>query len=266
MTKLYIVILSLILCMIGVCQTQTDINGKKQGYWRKKDDKTNKLIYEGLFKDDKPQGVFKYYYPHDSIKAIMNFKQDGRIAYSTLFHPNGKKMAFGKYIGEEKDSVWVYYDEKGVLISRENFLNGKKDGIEYVYFPDGIISEERNYKMGKMNGTYKLYYDKTLVKSEGNYINGELEGKNSFYFPNGITAAVGYYKAGAKIGPWIYRDKTGKIKEKELYKAGGKLANKKETDEFFNKNKTVDEKPKVAEIKSNTTKPLKTKPTNTKLQ
>ncbi len=264
MNKLYIIILYLILCVIGVSQTQTDSNGKKQGYWRKKDDKTNKLIYEGLFKDDKPQGIFKYYYPHDSIKAIMNFKLDGKIAYSTLFHPNGKKMAYGKYIGEEKDSVWVYYDEKGVLISKETFLKGKKDGIEYVYFPDGIVSEERNYKMGKMNGAYKLYYDKTLIKSEGNYINGELDGKNSFYFPNGITAAVGYYKVGMKVGPWIYRDKTGKIKEKELYKAGGKLANAKETDEFFSKNKTLDEKPKAIETKSATSIPTKTKPKTTK--
>ena len=51
-------------------KTQTDANGKKQGYWKKKDEKTNKLVYEGLFKDDKPQGIFKYYYPFDSVKVI----------------------------------------------------------------------------------------------------------------------------------------------------------------------------------------------------
>lgn len=254
MSKYYFIILSVFVFHISHGQTQTDANGKKQGYWKKKDEKTNKLIYEGMFKDDKPQGLFKYYYPHDSIKAIMNFKQNGKIAYSTMFHLSGKKMAYGKYIGEEKDSVWTYYDEKAVLISRETFVNGKKDGMEYVYFPDGIVSEERKYKAGKMDGPFKLYYDKSLVKSEGVYLNGQLEGKNSYYFPNGVTAAVGYYKGGQKTGPWIYRDKTGKVKEKELYKAGGKLASKKETDEFFNKNKTSDEKPKSTETKTTITK------------
>lgn len=255
MYRHHLVILSFFLSVLGFSQTQTDVNGKKQGYWRKKDDKTFKLIYEGLFKDDKPQGIFKYYYPHDTIKAIMNFKQDGKIAYSTMFHPTGKKMAYGKYIGEDKDSVWTYYDEKAILISKETFVKGKKDGMEYVYFPDGVVSEERKYKAGIMDGPYKLYYDKALVKTEGLYLNGKLEGKNVFYFPNGVTAAVGYYKNGAKTGPWIYRDKTGKVKEKELYKPGGELADKKETDAFFSKNKTADEKPKPTDTKTTTTKP-----------
>lgn len=242
-------------------QTQTDALGNKQGYWKKKDDKTNKLIYEGLFKDNKPQGVFKYYYPHDTIKAIMNFKQDGKFSYSTLFHPNGKKMAMGKYIGEEKDSVWTYFDERGILISKETFVAGKKNGMEYVYFPDGIVSEERKYKMGQMDGAFKLYYDKALVKSEGTYINGQLDGKNVFYFPNGVNAAVGYYKKGTKNGPWIYRDSKGKITEKELFKLGGELVSKKETDEFFSKNKVSDEKPKTTETKTTT---IKSKTTTTK--
>lgn len=250
MNKYSFFIFSFLISVLSYAQTQTDAAGNKQGYWRKKDDKTNKLIYEGLFKDNKPQGVFKYYYPHDSIKAIMNFKQDGKFSYSTLFHPNGKKMAIGKYIGEDKDSVWTYFDDKGILISKETFLNGKKNGMEYVYFTDGIVSEERKYKMGKMDGPFKLYFDKTLVKSEGTYIDGQLDGKNAFYFPNGVNAAIGYYKRGTKNGPWIYRDKTGKITEKELYKLGGELANKKETDEFFSKNKASDEKPKTTEPKT----------------
>jgi antitoxin component YwqK of YwqJK toxin-antitoxin module len=263
MSKYSFFIFFFIMSVLSYAQTQTDASGKKQGYWKKMDDKTKKLIYEGMFKDDKPQGKFKYYYPFDSIKAIMDFKQDGKFAYSTMFHPNGKKMAFGKYIGENKDSVWTYFDDQVTLISRESYLNGQKNGMEYVYFPDGVVSEERKYKMGKMDGPFKLYYDKNLLKSEGVYINGQLEGRNAFYYPDGITAAVGYYKNGKKTGPWIYRDKKGKVTEKELYKPTGELATKKETDEFFNKNKAVDEKPKTVDTKTTSTKP-KSKTTTAK--
>ncbi len=239
-------IILILLCFSTSFAQTVDASGKKQGYWKKKDDKTNKLIYEGLFKDDKPQGIFKYYYPFDSVKVIMNFKQDGKIAYSTMFHPTGKKMAYGKYINEQKDSVWTYFDDKGVLISRESYAMGKKSGKELIYFPDGVVSEERNYKMDVQDGPFKLYFEKNVVKGEGTYVNGNMEGKNAYYYPNGIAAATGYYKNGKKTGPWIYRESNGKVKEKELYTKNGELAGKAETDAFFNKNKVNDEKPKVA--------------------
>ncbi|MDR3048040.1 MAG: hypothetical protein LBU51_10635, partial [Bacteroidales bacterium] len=39
----------------------TDAQGRKQGYWKKYQDKM--LLYEGEFKNDVPMGIFKYYYP-----------------------------------------------------------------------------------------------------------------------------------------------------------------------------------------------------------
>lgn len=258
MAKYILTFLLLSASIISLAQT-VDANGKKQGYWKKKNEKTNRLVYEGLFKDDKPQGIFKYYYPNDSVKAIMNFKQDGKYAYSTMFHPtSGKKMAYGKYIGENKDSVWTYYDEKAVLISKETFVNGKKNGKTFVYLPDGTVSEEHECKNDLKNGPFKQYFDKSHVKGEGQYVDDVLDGKTSYYYPNGVTAATGYFKKGVKTGPWIYRNSDGKVKEKELFSQTGELAGKKETEEFFNKNKTSDEKPKTNTTdnkKSTTNKP-----------
>jgi antitoxin component YwqK of YwqJK toxin-antitoxin module len=222
-----------------------DAKGQKQGYWKKKDEKTNKLIYEGEFKDNKPAGKFKYYYPNDSVQAVFSFRSDGKYSYAWLYHPTGKKMAEGKYINEYKgndinrvkDSVWIYYDDAGAKISKDSYVNGKKNGTCYVYFPDGTVSEERNYKDGVDNGPFKQYFDGKAIRGQGNYVNGNLDGKTVYYFPGGIEAAVGYYKNGKKTGPWIYRDNKGNVKERELYK-DGVLANKKETEAFFSKNKT----------------------------
>lgn len=229
-------------------QNVTDASGKKQGYWKKPSAEAGKILFEGLFKDDKPQGVFKYYYPFDTVKAIMDFRQDGKIAYAKLFHPSGKMMAKGKYISEIKDSVWLYFDEAGVKISKDIYVNGKKNGTSLVYLPDGKIAEERTYKMDVQTGTFKQYYDGKLIKGEGTYVNGLLEGKNTYYYPNGIQAASGFYKNGQKTGAWIYKEKDGKIKEKELY-IDGKLADKKKTEEFFSKNKVQDSQSKKSEPK-----------------
>ncbi|MCU0361631.1 MAG: hypothetical protein MUF75_13140, partial [Bacteroidia bacterium] len=99
---------------------QKDEQGRKQGYWKKTDEKTGKLVYEGRFKDDKPIGIFKYYNTNDSVKTIIDFKADGKTSYAKYFHFNGKLAAVGKYSDKEtKDSVWAYYDEMGTLISKE---------------------------------------------------------------------------------------------------------------------------------------------------
>jgi len=215
----------------------------KEGYIKKTDEKTNKVLYEGLFKNDKPAGKFKYYYPNDSVRAIVTFFPGGEKAYARLFHPNGKKMGEGKYVGKEvKDSVWTFYDELGTLISRETYKNGKKEGPSYVYLPDGSVSQIRNFKDGVEHGPFKDFFGKDLVKASGNYVNGHMEGRVSYYYPNGVEVAAGYYRNGLKNGAWIYKTEEGKIKEKELY-INGKLASPKETDAFFSKNKFSDDKP-----------------------
>jgi len=237
-------------------QNVTDAKGLKQGYWKKPSGEAGKIIFEGLFKDNKPQGIFKYYYPFDTVKAIIDFKKDGAYSYAKLFHPTGKIMAKGKYVGESiKDSVWLYYDDLGVMMSKETYTNGKKNGKALVYFPNGKLAEEKNFKSDVLHGNMKQYYDGTKVKSEANYIEGKQEGKSVFYFPNGIAAATGFYKNGLKNGPWIYKNQEGKVTEKELYEYGI-LADKKKSDEFFSKNKTKDETPvKSKEQKSAGNKP-----------
>ncbi len=228
---------------------QKDEQGRKQGYWKKTDEKTGKLIYEGRFKDDKPIGVFKYYNINDSVKAIIDFKSDGNTSYARYFHFNGKTAAMGKYSGvESKDSIWNYYDEMGILLSKESFVNGKKHGKSYVYLPDGTVSEIKDYKNGFEDGEFLQYFEKNKLRTKGQYTKGLREGRFVYYYPNGIEVANGFFKKDQKNGPWIYRSEDGKIKEKELYK-NGKQATQKETDAFFAKNKT----PEPAAVKKPST-------------
>jgi antitoxin component YwqK of YwqJK toxin-antitoxin module len=223
----------LFLSAFSFAQT-TDAKGRKQGYWKKTDEK-NHLIYEGEFKDDLPVGKFKYYYPNDSVRAVMIFKNEGKIAYAKLYHMNGKRMAEGKYVYKElKDSTWKFYDELGVLLSKDEYKQGKKNGLCLVYLPDGTVSEERRFKEDYMDGPFKEYFAKNTIKAQGNYVNGKLEGRVSYHYPNGVEVAAGYYKNGEKNGPWIYKNEKGQITEKELFK-NGKLASQKETDAFFAK-------------------------------
>lgn len=221
-------------------ENKTDEKGRKQGYWEKIDPATKNKIYKGTFKDDKPQGLFVYYYKGmDSVRTKMDFRQDGKIAYAQLYYYTGKIEAKGKYIGEQKDSVWSFYDGAGLLISTETYTNGKKDGPAKVFFPDGKVSEEKMYKDGKLNGPFKQYFNEKAVKAEGAFINDNYTGKCIWYYPNGIIAAQGVYDNNIKKGIWIYKEKDGKLKEKEIWVNGKKLS-AKEMEEYLKKNKTAE--------------------------
>ena len=240
-------------------KNQTDANGLKQGYWEKKDDVSGKLIYKGTFKDNKPQGIFYYYYKNsDTVHTKSDFRQDGKIAYVTMYHPTGKLQAKGKYISEEKDSVWNFYDgNKGLLISTETYSNGKKNGPSKVYYETGTISEEKNYKNNLEDGPFKQYFSDKKIKGEGAFVAGQYNGKCSWYFPNGIAAAQGVYDKGVKKNVWIYKTQDGKITDKEVW-VNGKQLNDKEKEAYFKQHAPIEE-----DKKSQAASPSKTGTTKT---
>jgi len=234
----------------ALAQNKTDAQGLKQGYWEKTDPKTGKIIYKGTFKDNKPQGLFTYYYEGtDSVRSKSDFRQDGKIAYVQMFHlVSGKIQAKGKYISEKKDSTWNFYDERGKVLSTEGYKDGNKHGLSKVYFPDGKLSEEKNYKNGLLDGPFKMLFDDKKPKAEGKYVNGNYEGLCVWYYPNGVPAAKGLYEVGKKKGVWMYKDKDGKITSKEVW-ANGRQLSDKEAEEFFKKNKPAPEEKRKPAIK-----------------
>jgi len=217
----------------------TDAQGRKQGYWKKKDEKTGKILYEGEFKDDKPVGKFIHYYPGDTVRrAVMYYYDGGRIAYANLYHQTtGKIMAQGKYVNEKKDSVWTYYDEGGIMISKETWKEGMKEGKSFVYLDDGQIVEECSYKNDKKHGPYKQYYPDKRIKCEGTYENGEKHSKFTWYYPDGKIYQVGNYINGKPEGVFLIFEKDGKIKEKQVF-ANGQLLKGKQAEEYEKKLKS----------------------------
>lgn len=254
--KLSIFFLLFILALNITAQTapnKTDEKGLKQGYWVKLNPATGKPAYKGTFKDDKPVGVFKYYYSEiDTVKTIMDFRKNGTVGYATIFYMTGKKQAQGKYVNEKKDSIWTFYDDLGQLLSYETYKDGKKEGKSVVYLQNGEIADEKEYKNDLQHGPFKQYFEGKKLRGEGTYVEGKLVGKNAYYYPNGIPAAMGYYNdKGNKNGVWVYKDKDGKITSKDVYDNGKQLS-VKEAEVWLQKNKGKE--PKAEETKPTTGK------------
>jgi antitoxin component YwqK of YwqJK toxin-antitoxin module len=67
---------------------QVDSKGLKQGLWYKDFPGTKIHMYEGVFKDDKPVGVFKYRYESGTIKAIVENKPNSKLSMVKMYFEN----------------------------------------------------------------------------------------------------------------------------------------------------------------------------------
>jgi len=224
---IFIYIISIIVPFAAICQSvinndtinKVDAKGKKQGYWKKYVNDT--LKYEGVFKDDKPLGEFKYYYGNGKLKATSVYSNSGISCFTIMYNLNGKKEAEGFYTNTKKDSVWKYYGENDTLIAEEHYKATKKHGVWKSYYKNGVINEEIPYMYGYGNGTWKRYFSDGKIKSEGKIDNSRREGLYKFYYPDGNIYILGEYKNDFKDGLWIqYDEKSISILKEETYKDG----------------------------------------------
>jgi len=202
-----------------------DDNGLKQGHWKKYYDNGN-MEYDGYFKNDKPVGEFKRFFPGNKIKAIMNYKEDGKTVKATLFYQNAKKAAEGTFIDMKKEGQWQYFSYYGgYLSSIENYINGKKDGVSCKYYENGKITEEIHWKNGIKQGKWTRYYlnEKPIVSST--YVNNKLDGNYEAFYNNGNLKVKGIYSKDNRHGKWIYYDEKGEIKSTIKYHYGVVLDN-----------------------------------------
>ncbi len=180
-----------------------DVKGLKQGKFRKVD-KEGKAIYEGVFKNDKPTGTFRYFDEDGKVTAVSVFSKDGKSCHTTTYHRNGNKWAFGKYINQQRDSVWTFFAPDTFLVARETYLGGKRNGASFIYLPDGGIIEQSIWKNGIEDGPWKEFYEDGKVKSEGTYVNGCLEGIVSHYCPEGGMRIQCAYHNCLSHGQWLF--------------------------------------------------------------
>jgi antitoxin component YwqK of YwqJK toxin-antitoxin module len=219
---------NILLLLLSFCFTaiqaqdhnQTDAKGRKQGYWVKTNAEGIK-IYEGTFKDDKPVGLMKRFHDDGSLKAEMIYRNDGS-AYAYLYYETRKiKMAEGKYIGQERDSVWLSFDPNGQLASQDTYLKGVLNGSSIIYHQDGSVSEEYNYKNGKKHGLWKQYYKNGKLMAEATFVEDKMVGEYVKNYLNGREWVRGKYNEnGLKEGTWIYGNEDGKIGEMVVFRNG----------------------------------------------
>jgi antitoxin component YwqK of YwqJK toxin-antitoxin module len=217
-----VVILFLFSSVTAFAQTKpnttnfTDTLGRKQGHWVRFDE-NKKKVYDGNFINNLPDGKFTYFYPSGAAMAVTVFSQQGKVGYTQHFNSVGVVTGEGKYVNQQKDSLWRFYDGMAKIRAEETYLDGKKNGPSKVYYETGGVSEDKNYSNDLLNGKCTKFFPNGNIKSQRNYVMGSVEGKALYNYPSGKIYAEGAYKKDVKEGTWNFYKEDGNIDKKIIY-------------------------------------------------
>jgi len=206
----------------GKALNRIDKMGRKQGLWEKK--YPNGVIrYKGHFIDDKPTGIFKYYYDNDSLRIISIFSDNGKVARSHEYYSSGALISTGKYVNQQKDSVWKYFDGAEGVVKKEQYVLGKKEGKQVIFYKSGNVQETKMWHDGLEDGPWQQFFENGELKIDGNYVKGKLEGPVIFYDPGNKVAIRGNYNNDVKDGQWIYYSEERGSTDTVIYAKGHML-------------------------------------------
>lgn len=200
---------------------QTDNLGRKQGHWIKKYQNGN-IMYEGHFKDDRPDGEFKRYYENNVLKSLLVFSGNGTEADAVLYYPNGFKASEGKYVNRLKEGKWQFFSSltKGCRISEEEYSKDQRHGLSVKYYPDSTIAEKLNYSHDLKNGEWFKFHPNGSLHLRTTFRNGKLDGLFEAFYEDGKPEVKGLYWNDLKDGLWIIYTKAGNIRFQTEYLSG----------------------------------------------
>jgi len=147
----------------------TDINGKKQGFWRYFW-ANGDLKYEVFFENGEKEGLeIRYYDAQDCIELSNSFRHGVLDGPSVTFFPNCSTRCEEIYKDGLKQGYERCYDDKGFLQTEADFNKGELVGAYAHFDKKGLITyesptKETTLKFDKfLTGEYKIK-DSTIFK------------------------------------------------------------------------------------------------------
>lgn len=208
LSKYYFMLIFFVNIGLGLAQetiNQFDSNGKRDGFWKGTYEKSNRPRYQGVFKNGKELGIFKYYddTKAGSLIAIRDFSKGDGSCYSIFYDQKNFVVSEGTLVNKLPEKLWKYYHlESTDIMSLENYKNGKLIGVKKVFYRNNVLAELSNYKDGVLDGEYVKYAENGKLIEKSSYKDGDLHGSALFYDGDGNMILKGQYKKGLRTGIW----------------------------------------------------------------
>ena len=127
--------------------------------------------------------------------------RDGKAdGYWKTYYKNGKIKIEGNRRQFLLDSIWRFYDEKGMITKSIRYNEGKKDGLTINFDTLGYFISTEFYKKDVKDGPQKTFYSKSKTKTFTIYVNGKAEGQALEFSADSLIIGISTYKGGILQG------------------------------------------------------------------
>lgn len=198
--------------IVGIKAVEVDyINGQREGkvIFNKP---TGEIFVEGEYKNDKKNGIWKYYInDFNFLEREQEFKNGIYDGKSILYYQDGKPMNIKNYVNGKKEGEELDYYESGKLWSKKIYVNNKLEGDLEIYYPSGAIYMKSFYKNNIRNYVI-YYYESGQLLLEGEIFKEKPRGIWKFY---GENQEIKYEGKFEDISP-LFKEEFNKNLEKTL--------------------------------------------------
>jgi antitoxin component YwqK of YwqJK toxin-antitoxin module len=144
----------------------------------------NKLMllasFNSTFYDDKYTGVVESHFENNpnQLEWVLHY-ENGEIVKHVNYYPNGNKKIVEPVKCNSTHGKYLFYNEKGILISRKNYFLGKQEGLAKGYYPNGKLQRTINFKNNLKHGNQYEFNQNGDSTEMGVFVKGEMVEKRT---------------------------------------------------------------------------------------
>lgn len=191
--------------------------GKKSGSW-KKFYPNGKLCTKGMYVNDLPHGMWKYYYDTDTLSSVFYYNQGKKVGTWIGFAYNGKKQ-----MTQEHDSAGhlicetFFYTNNGRVSRCDTISYSGQDSIvnQHLFYENGQLFVKKTSINDKTSGTAYKYYSNGKLWEELIYKDNDILAVVQINGPTGKPMDAGNFKDGKGILKRYHMN--GKLWEETTY-------------------------------------------------
>ncbi len=164
------------------------------------------LMYDKHFKDEKPDGQWKFYYADGTLYAEGNFADNHQTGTDWKFYnTDGKPLYDGEY--DHIEILESTADFRPLAIS---FHNGNQE-MRFQFNENYTIHDRGAVINGKKEGRWEFFYANGQLQLEAIYHDDKPDGAYNSYRENGIPYFRGFYINGKRANVWEFYDDQGEL-------------------------------------------------------
>jgi antitoxin component YwqK of YwqJK toxin-antitoxin module len=162
------------------------------------------IIY---FKDSQKDKVLEYY--HDKLFSELNFKNNKQEGIAKYYNTDGGVSQVRHYKNDLLEGLFTEYFVDGKIHSESYFIKGKSDSVFITYYQNGNKQMVRHMKDGRIEGILTFYNENGTKSSEKEYKSGQ-DVRLTYFYENGNIKYTGAFKDRKMFGERLCYNENGK--------------------------------------------------------